>query len=95
MPASPGQHVVVTVKENHGFDNYLGTFVGAKGMAIPCSSNPPSTNPDHRHGAWLTRNTTAVRAQFVEQDISNLHRRVSLRRSIRDFDWHYHLERND
>jgi len=94
MPASPGQHVVVTVKENHGFDNYFGTFVGAKGMALPCSSNPPSTNPTAAtaHGLRATRQPSGL-------SLSNRIFRIfigegSLRRSMRDFDWHYHLQRN-
>src|SRR5437867_13166086 len=33
------------------------------------SSNPPPKDPPHTHGAWLTRETTAVREQFVERDI--------------------------
>ena len=65
----PIDHVVFIIKENHGFDNYFGTFPGAKGMEMPRSPNPPPTDPDHRHGAWLTRETTAVRQQFVEADI--------------------------
>jgi phospholipase C len=65
----PIQHVVLIVKENHGFDNYFGTFPGAKGMTLPHSPNPPPMDPDHRHAAWLTRHKTAVHAQFVEQDI--------------------------
>ena len=63
------QHVVIIVKENHTFDNYFGTFPGAEGMTLPRSPNPPPMDPDHRHGAWLTRKTTAVRQQFVEADI--------------------------
>jgi phospholipase C len=63
------QHVVVIVKENHCFDNYFGTFPGADGMTMPRSPNPPPKDPDHRHSAWLTRKTTAVRQQFVEADI--------------------------
>lgn len=63
------RHVVIIVKENHGFDNYFGTFPAANGMTMPRSPNPPPKDPDHRHGAWLTRHKTAVRAQFVEQDI--------------------------
>jgi len=27
----PIEHVVIIVKENHGFDNYFGTFPGANG----------------------------------------------------------------
>jgi phospholipase C len=63
------EHVVIIVKENHGFDNYFGTFSGANGINLPRSTNPPLRDPDHRHHAWLTRKTTAVKAQFVEQDI--------------------------
>src|SRR5712692_5010841 len=62
-------HVVIIFKENHTFDNYFGTFPGANGMAMPRSPNPPLRDPDHRHGAWLTRQTTSVRQQFVEADI--------------------------
>jgi phospholipase C len=63
------EHVVIIVKENHGFDNYFGTFSGANGTSLPRSPNPPPHDPDHRHQAWLTRKTTAVNTQFVEQDI--------------------------
>jgi len=62
-------HVVIIVKENHTFDNYFGTFQGANGMSMARSPNPPPRDPDHRHSAWLTRNTTALREQFVEADI--------------------------
>lgn len=70
MP-SPIQHVVIIVKENHGFDNYFGTFPGVEGMTMTRSPNPPPKDPDHRHAAWLTRKTTAVRQQFLEADIPN------------------------
>src|SRR5438552_15488536 len=63
------EHVVIIVKENHGFDNYFGTFPGANGAKLPRSHNPPHRDPNHRHDAWLPRKTTAVREQFVEQDI--------------------------
>ena len=62
-------HVVIIVKENHCFDNYFGTFPRADGMTMPRSTNPPPRDPDHRHSAWLTRQTTSVRQQFVESDI--------------------------
>ncbi|HKT70079.1 MAG TPA: alkaline phosphatase family protein, partial [Terriglobales bacterium] len=68
MPG-PLQQIVIIVKENHGFDNYFGTFAGAEGMAMAHSPNPPPKDPDHRHAAWLTRKTTAVRQQFLEADI--------------------------
>ena len=63
------EHVVIIVKENHTFDNYFGTFPRANGATMARSPNPPPRDPPHTHAAWLTRNTTAVRAQFVEQDI--------------------------
>ncbi len=67
--SNPIQHVVLIIKENHCFDNYFGTFPGANGATLPHSPNPPLHDPDHRHGAWLTRKTTATAAQFTEQDI--------------------------
>src|SRR2546428_6969079 len=38
-------------------------------MQMPRSPNPPPHDPDHRHSAWLTRKTTAVRQQFIDADI--------------------------
>lgn len=57
------------MKENHSFDNYFGTFPGVNGMSMPRSPDPPLRDPNHTHAAWLTRETTSVREQFVEQDI--------------------------
>src|SRR5438105_8383510 len=62
-------HVVIIVKETYTFDNYFGTFPGAHWMIMPRSPNPPPRDPDHRHSAWLSRQTTSVRQQFVEADI--------------------------
>ena len=67
--ASPIEHVVILFKENHGFDNYFGTFPGAEGMTMPHSPNPPKSDPNHSHAAWLKRKTSAVKQQFLEQDI--------------------------
>lgn len=61
--------MVIIMKENHTFDNYFGTFPGANGMTLPRSPNPPPKDPKHTHAAWLTRETTSVREQFVESDI--------------------------
>src|SRR5215470_14299266 len=58
-------HVVVILKENHTFDNYFGTFPGANGVTLPRSPNPPHSDPNHTHAAWLTRATTSVRQQVV------------------------------
>lgn len=69
QPHGPIQHVVVIFKENHGFDNYFGTFPGANGTTMTHSPNPPLQDPDHRHKAWLNRAQGAVREQFLESDI--------------------------
>src|SRR3989441_1668397 len=69
IPANKVKHVVIILKENHTFDNYFGTFPGANGVRLPRSSNPPARDAPHTHAAWLTRQTTAVHEQFVEQDI--------------------------
>ena len=65
----PIEHVVIIVKENHGYDNYFGTFPGGNGVALPPSPNPPPKDPDHRHAAWLKRDTTAPRVAFPQSDI--------------------------
>jgi len=67
--ASPIKHVVIIVKENHGYDNYFGTFPGGEGVGLPASPNPPHKDPDHRHGAWLKRDTSAPRVAFARHDI--------------------------
>jgi phospholipase C len=63
------EHVVLIIKENHCFDNYFGTFPGVNGAKMARSLNPPLHDPPHDHAAWLTRATTAVREQFIEEDI--------------------------
>jgi len=68
--ASPIDHVVIIVKENHTFDNYFGTFPGANGATLDRAQNPPPADPDHRHQAWMNRaNDTAHRVQYTEADI--------------------------
>ena len=66
---SPIKHVVIIVKENHGYDNYFGAFHGGNGTPLPKSPNPPPKDPHHRHAAWLTRGQTAPRVEFPQQDI--------------------------
>jgi phospholipase C len=68
-PQSPIEHVVIIVKENHGYDNYFGAFPGGDGASMPRSPNPPRKDPDHRHAAWLKRDRAAPRQQFTESDI--------------------------
>ena len=67
--ASPIKHVVIIVKENHGYDNYFGRVPGGEGARLPAGPNPPSRDPDHRHAAWLKRDTTAPRVSFARHDI--------------------------
>src|SRR5437016_6072789 len=69
VPAKKVKHVVIILKENHTFDNYFGTFPGANGARLPRSPNPPARDHPHTHAAWLARQTTAAREQFIEQDI--------------------------
>lgn len=69
LSAGKIEHVVIIFKENRTFDNYFGTFPGVDGFTMPRSPNPPPRDPDHRHSAWLTRDTTSVRQQFVQADI--------------------------
>jgi phospholipase C len=66
---TPIKHVVIIVKENHGYDNYFGPFPGGRGVTLPHSPNPPPKDPNHRHAAWLTRDTTAPRVQFQQKNI--------------------------
>jgi len=63
------EHVVIIVKENHGFDNYFGAFPGADGMPLPEGPNPPPADPDHRHAAWLAREHGAPRVSFSRSTI--------------------------
>lgn len=64
------QHIVILVKENHGFDNYFGTFPGAEGAALAHAPNPPLDDPDHRHEKWMNRAAdTQHQIQYLESDI--------------------------
>ncbi len=69
-PSSPIKSVVIIVKENHTYDNYFGTFPGSNGDAtLPQAPNPPQSDPNHTHEAWLKRATSAVRLGYKEADI--------------------------
>jgi len=73
------QHVVIIVKENHTFDNYYGTFPGADGVTEPHAPNPPADDPDHRHEAWMRRDTdTAHHIQYKKTDIPAYFKLASL-----------------
>lgn len=70
--ARPIRHVVIIFKENHGFDNYFGSFPGAKGDPnMPHLPDPPVNDPTHTHEAWLRRATDAARGEYLESDIPN------------------------
>lgn len=69
---TPIKNVIIIVKENHGFDNYFGTFPGANGVSnLPHLPNPPINDPQHTHEAWLKRSTNAVKGQYHQSDIPN------------------------
>jgi phospholipase C len=68
--ASPIKTVVIIIKENHGYDNYFGTFPGGNGDAtLPQAPNPPTSDPNHTHEAWLKRRTDATKLGYKEADI--------------------------
>lgn len=68
----PIKHIVIFFKENHGFDNYFGTFPGVNGVNnLPKLPDPPVNDPPHSHEAWLKRSTNAVKGQYIESDIPN------------------------
>jgi phospholipase C len=71
--ASPIEHVVIVVKENHTFDNYFGAFPGAAGAALGRAVDPEIPDPPHDHEAWLHRDDPAprgaVRLQYGKIDI--------------------------
>src|ERR1700693_989895 len=64
-------HVVIIVKENHTYDNYFGTFPNSEGdNKLGKAQNPPTSDPNHRHEAWMTRDTEQrYRVQYSEADI--------------------------
>src|SRR5258706_12673083 len=63
-------HVVISVKENHTFDNYFGTFPGADGAKLAAAQNPPPDDPNHRHEAWEARaSDSAHKLQYSEHEI--------------------------
>ncbi len=64
------KHIVIIVKENHTFDNYFGTFPGANGVHLNHAANPPANDPNHRHEAWMKRESSSqYHVQYVEADI--------------------------
>jgi phospholipase C len=70
MAASPIEHVVIIVKENHAFDTYFGRYAKADGDgSLGQCANPPNQDPNHSHATWLQRHTKAVRLQYTQHDI--------------------------
>lgn len=69
------EHIVIIVKENHTFDSYFGTFQGADGAKLAHAANPPPDDPDHRHAAWMQRESDTVhKVQYLESDIPSYFR---------------------
>jgi len=66
------EHVVIILKENHTFDCYFGTFLGAEGdSTLAQASDPPTGRFSNNHAAWLARATKAVREQYQQADIAS------------------------
>src|SRR3979411_1523389 len=71
-PKGPIQHVVITVKHTHAFDNCCGRSPGRDGDPnLALASDPPSSDHPHNHAAWLNRATTAAREQYAQANIPN------------------------
>src|SRR5215831_6039367 len=69
--SDPIEHVVIIVKENHGFDTYFGRFPGCDGDgSLANAANPPAVDPNHTHEGWLNRSTGAVAQQYDEAEIA-------------------------
>jgi phospholipase C len=54
--STPIRHVFVIMKENHGFDNYFGTFPGADG--IPTGARVPDGNGGFIASHWIAATST-------------------------------------
>ncbi len=54
--ATPIQHMVIIMKENHGFDNYFGTFPGADGF--PPGIAVPDGSGGYVSPHWITGTST-------------------------------------
>jgi phospholipase C len=62
--ATPIQHVVVIMMENHTFDNMFGRFPGANGVLLPAASNPPRSDFDHQSAAYAAANDRGKLDEF-------------------------------
>ncbi len=54
--ATPIQHLVILLKENHGFDNYFGTFPGADGL--PANVSLPDGSGGFVSPHWISGTST-------------------------------------
>ena len=72
--ATPIKHVVVIIKENRTYDNYLGRLPvpGANGMVLPDGRMRYSdaTMPTHGSASFGARDFMAIREQFSERDVA-------------------------
>ena len=88
------EHVVLIVKENHGFDNYFGTFPGANGMthaalaqsADPGPGPPPRrlADPPHHRRPRAVRRAGHSRLLCVRQPVHALRQLLHRRRRTVD-----------
>ena len=70
MPTQgPIRHVVILFKENHGYDNYFGTFSRRKRCHYVAFAKSANARSQPYSQGWLNRGTGAVRQQFLESDI--------------------------
>lgn len=63
-------HIMIIIKENHTYDNYFGGFPNTNGAPLARAADPPPDDPDHRHEAWMQRESdNAHKVQYGDSDI--------------------------
>src|SRR5258708_10858596 len=70
---APLRHIVVILRENHSFDNYFGSFPGARGEAGEARCLDEQPDPPHSYRTALagpTRGSNGL-CQYREEDIPN------------------------
>ena len=82
-PATPIEHVIVVMFENHTFDNFFGSFPGANGVASPPAPNPLMSDINHSYSHAV--------ASFNQGRLDgfNSHGTVSYRQSDLPILWSY------
>ena len=89
-PATPIEHFVVLMQENHSFDNYFGTYPGADGIrpgtCMPVGrATRPCVRPFHLGGRPvpnLSHDPTTERLQYAGGKMNGFVRAASAERQV-------------